>query len=142
VRYLQNHTANGPTPEPCSGFKLFADPSEPHPQDGLKAITPARDLMYQLNEGRLGPDGQAANYFLNGLPSHNWTTVTPFVWAVIQFDAHGKMRPLQSGDNFSNIQIFNTFQVYKGLTGLPSIPQSPHETFISLDATSYYRIPQ
>jgi hypothetical protein len=60
---------------------------------------------------------------------------------VIQFDANGKTREFRSGNNFSNIQIFNTFQVYTGTFGLPSIPQSDLETFIALDATSFYRIP-
>jgi hypothetical protein len=141
--YLQNTTKTGGTPEPCTGFMVIAPASEAHPQDGTTGYAPAlAPLVYQLNEGRVGPDGQAVNQFLNGVPGSYWANATPYVWSVIQFDANGQTQPLQSGNTSSNIQIFNTFQVYTGTFGLPSIPQAPLETFIALDATSFYRIPQ
>jgi hypothetical protein len=63
-------------------------------------------LVYQINEAQLCRDGQAVNKFLNGNSSQPVSTVTPWIWTVIQFDASGKTRIWTQGAPNGNLQIF------------------------------------
>ena len=134
-------TPDGVTPEPCSGLQLFSKAVEDNTNDALYATTDA-SIVYQLKENRLGPQGQAVNQYLNGPTGGDFTQTTPWIWSVIQFAADGTTRPWLSGSVNSNLQIFPAFQTYKNGELDALIFQGNLMTFIDLNATSQYRIPQ
>jgi hypothetical protein len=135
VMFLQTKAVVGNTPEPCSGQQVMGVATQANSDNGLEFVTGAHDLVYQINEGRLGLDGQNANYYLNGV-------TTPWIWTAIQFDANGKTRAFVQGDIFSNISIFPSMQIYTGTFGLPPIPQQDWHVFNGLGESYYYNRPQ
>jgi len=111
-------------------------PVEANPLNGKYAVSSDQSLLYQISEVRLGPPGQAVNFYLNGVPGQDYTLATPWIWSAIQYDAQGKTVGWVSGDN---LQIFPAYQIYANSFALPPIPQGDVSVFSSLDATSQYR---
>ena len=139
VRYLNGpYVTEGTTPEPCSGLQLFSLPVQTNAIDGKYGVTSDSSLIYQVNETRLGPEGQAVNQFLNGVVGQDFSAVTAWIWSVVQFDVNGKTRAWQQGSNTSNLQIFPTYQIYTNGFGLAPTTQGSLSTFIGLNATSQY----
>jgi hypothetical protein len=139
VRYLNGpYVTKGTTPEPCSGLQLFSLPAERNAVDGNHGTTSDRSLVYQINETRLGPEGQAVNQFLNGVVGQDLSAATPWIWSVTQFDVNGMTRPWQQGSSTNNLQIFPTYQIYTNGFGLTPTVQGNLSTFIGLNATSQY----
>jgi len=139
VRYLNGpYVTEGTTPEPCSGLQLFSLPVQANAIDGNHGVTSDNSLVYQINETRLGPEGQAVNQLLNGVVGQNFSAVTPWIWSVTQFDVNGMTRAWQQGSNTNNLQIFPTYQIYANGFGLTPTLQGNLSTFIGLNATSQY----
>lgn len=124
----------GKTPEPCTFLAVRVD-AQPHDDHGKRNKTPAETSVFQINEGRLGPDGLAVDRTINacnqqhcqGIPSG---PTTPWIWNVIKFDLNGNfMQPLDS-------QMFPSYTIYVDKQFASEIPQSDAEAFISLDQTS------
>jgi uncharacterized repeat protein (TIGR02543 family) len=140
----------GGTPIPCPGMAWIHPPVESHPINGTSGLTTDNSLVVQVNQSRLGLDGQALNQFLNGHPGGDYTTVTPWIWSVIQFDANGKTRSWTQSDldaTKNNLQIFPSYRIYTNGTAvcpgsLCPIFQGDLTTFIGLDSTSQYRGPK
>jgi hypothetical protein len=110
--------------------------SEPHPDSGKSGITSSGLHVFQLVEGRVGPEAQKANMTLNACTSRDSSglcnapvpPVTPYIWSYPLFDAKGLYT--------INTQIFPTYYVYESGKLVNKIPQSALETFIKKDATS------
>src|SRR6185436_10667615 len=90
----------GLTKDPCN---LIPDVDlvlggEAHSSNGINGVTSNGDHAFQMNEGRIGALGQAANRTING---HS----TPWIWSVIEFDANGNL--VMPVDH----QIFPTYYV-------------------------------
>jgi hypothetical protein len=131
----------GRTPEPCTGLQLFSVAAEAALENGVRRVS--RAMLYQVNSGRLGAEGQQVNAYLNkrqytgpGL----WPMATPYIWSAIEFAADGNVRPLLQG---STIQIFPTYFLYRNgqrvLSG--SVAQLPIIDFIGLDWLSAFVLP-
>jgi hypothetical protein len=136
---LQAQAIAGTTPEPCTGLQLFSLPAENNTLNGqYPKLTSDGTLAYQVNEARLGPEGQGVNQFLNGPAGADYTTTTPWIWSVVQFDANGKTRAWTQGTTSDNLGIFPTYQVYTNGFALTSIPQSDLMTFIGKNSAFQY----
>jgi hypothetical protein len=153
IQPLHFTTNPGLTLEPCSGLQnqLFSPVGELHTgYDGTFAVTTNGNLVYRLNEGRVGPLGQAGNAYVNKRPNFgsslaplyaNYTQATPYVWSVIQFDRTGKLQPLVAGSDSdlpqstnNDVSVYSTFVIYKGGQQTGAIVlQGDVESFISLD---------
>jgi hypothetical protein len=147
VKYLWGgplDALSGVTPEPCTGFQILSVASQPNPRNGEFGLTSDGSLVYQLNEGRVGTNGQQVNQFLNGPVGGDWTLTTPWIWSTIQFDANGKTRAWVQG---ANLQIFPAYQVFTNGSPVPyplgSFPDSLANlvSFVALNATSQYTGP-
>jgi hypothetical protein len=130
VNFIQQPTPRiGNTPNPCGGAGVlpgvpaFAAP-EVHPSNWADGLTNSQTGVYQLSEGRLGPEGQTVNRTING---HS----TPWIWSVIRFDLKGNLSPSDIDH-----QIFPTYYVYADGQLIHQYPQSPAAVFIALDDTS------
>jgi hypothetical protein len=130
VDFIEQPTPRvGNTPNPCGTIGIlpfipaFGTP-EVHPNNWADGLTNSRTGVYQLNEGRLGSDGQSVNQTLNGRS-------TPWIWSVIRFDLKGDLMP-EDVDH----QMFPTYSVYSDGQLIRTYPQSDAETFIALDASS------
>jgi hypothetical protein len=141
--FLQKTAAVGKTPEPCTGLglalPLFSSPEAHRLFNGVKGITPSGTAIFQLNEGRIGFVGQAADRTINDCQSLFCITVpigptTPWIWSVIKFDVQGK---LVSVDH----QIFPTYSIYEDGNFVDHHGQSDPEAFISLDDTNSLKRP-
>lgn len=126
----------GSSPEPCTGIQLFSLPAQSNTLNDTFGLSADGSTVYQINEGRVGTDGQAVNYFLNGTPGQSYTQATPWVWSVVRFGPTGALLPFTVGDN---LQIFPTYQIYVNGTATRSFPQGNLATFIALSATSQYQ---
>jgi Glucodextranase, domain B/Carboxypeptidase regulatory-like domain len=128
VNFIQQPTPLvGITPNPCGAFPPLAPafaPGEVHPSNGSDGLTPAQTGAYQLNEGRIGSDGQTINQTING---HS----TPWIWNVVRFDLAGNLQPADIDH-----QIFPTYYVYADGQLINVYPQAPSATFIAFDASS------
>src|SRR5258708_34560790 len=103
-------------------------------------IGASKTSVYHVTEGRIGPDGQAVNRYLNwrNFTDQSYTTpdassTTPYIWVATIFDLNGNMQPLQSGNVNSTISPFSSFRTYTG-SGLflsYDVEQGPLESFIS-----------
>src|SRR5437016_1045301 len=123
--FLQALTVAGQTPEPCTGLHLVSLPGERHLLSYQNPkLTSDGSLVYQVNEARLGPEGQGVNQFLNGPTGADYGTTTPWIWSVVQFDANGKTRAWTHGTTSDNLGIFPTYQIYTNGFALSPIPQS------------------
>ncbi len=94
--------------------------------NGKSGLTSDGSLLYQINEARVGPEGQGVNQFLNGPAGADFTTTTPWIWSVIQFDANGFTEAfLQNTINSTsqNLAIFPSYWVYTN--GFPVIGFRP-----------------
>ena len=145
--YLQNAPpVAGITPEPCSGMQIqiISKAAQRNFDDGARTMTANRQLVYQVNEARLGSAGQAVNQFLNGPPppGQDYTTMTPWIWSVIQFDANGVTQPWAQGNNSSNLQIFPAYTIFKAGSFSTQVTQGSMTTFIGLNSSSQYVIPK
>jgi hypothetical protein len=142
VEYLKKSVKVGTTPAPCLLMPSWiANSVESHQLNGSLATSSDHSLVYQINEARLGDDGQAINQYLNGSPGANYHQATPWIWTVIQFDANGKIRPWISGADVNNLQIFPAYEVYANGLGT-AFAQGILETFISLSGNSQYGGPK
>ncbi len=146
---LESWVAVGVTPEPCSGFQIqiFSLPVQTNAINGESGLTPNGLWMYQVNEARIGSDGQGVNQFLNGPAGADYTTTTPWIWSVIQFDANGYTQAFSQNSTNSTTQNLGSFPAYWIYTNGyldPSyqINQSGLMTFISLNSSFQYGGPQ
>jgi hypothetical protein len=106
--------------------------------------------VYHIAEGRIGPDGQAINRYLNKRTFQTQSSTypdvgstTPYIWIATVFDIDGNVRPLQSGGTSSTVSIYPTYQMYKTSAGVSSFayqPQEDVEQFIALDALWYFKV--
>ena len=151
--YLMSQATPGVTPEPCTGFQIFSKPVEDNKTlNGKPTATADGTLVYQVVEARLGDTGQQINQFLNGLLNISYTTATPWIWSVVQFDANGKTRAWTQGGTSDNLSIFPAYQIYtNGFTitnptlpnfGLYTIMQLDPGPFIAKNSSFQYQVPQ
>jgi hypothetical protein len=149
----------GQTPEPCSNLQLGFTTLSPYGEvngivNGRSGVTIDGRLAYQINEARVGPDGQAANKYLNhsndsdpsGVP-YTPSTAMAWVWNVIQFDMNGTLQPFNNGSGAvvttNNLAMFPTITVYRNGVRLdPVIPQQSVDIFTPLDFHYIYGGPQ
>jgi len=134
----------GTTPEPCTGLQLLSLPVETNSLNGQYKLTSDGTLVYQVNEARVGSDGQAVNQFLNGPAGGDFTTTTPWIWSVIQFDANGKTQAWTQGGTSNNIGLFPAYQVYTNGFAVPPIAKGTQgnlATFTGLNSTFQYKGP-
>lgn len=94
---------------------MLALGAEAHQYNGIRSTGPRGSVpsyLYQVNEGRIGPDGQAINAYLNQREDVGTYCfmATPYIWSAIQFDANGNLLPLTQGDT---LQMFPTYWVYR-----------------------------
>jgi hypothetical protein len=147
VKFLNPVTVTGNTPDACNSFLISVGvavtggtllKSEPHSDNGMSGITPSKLHVFQLLEGRIGPEGQAINMTLNGCTSKNILgfcnapipPVTPYIWSYPLIDATGQYT--------IGSQIFPTYYVYENgkLQPTKGHPQSDLETFIGKNAAN------
>jgi hypothetical protein len=138
AQYLYSYTNAGVSPEPCTGLQLFSLPAQSNARNGERGMASDRGSVYQVNEARLGPDGQAVNFYINGAVGQDYTTFTPWIWSVIQFGANGGTGAWTQGSNSSTLQIFPSYQVYGNGSPNSQFPQGDPSAFISLNSTSQY----
>jgi hypothetical protein len=166
IQVLHGITDVGLTLEPCTGLQSLL----PYPlgspigelytfYDGTIGVSSNGTLIYQLNEGRVGAVGQAANAYLNKRPGFgttlapqytSYTQTTAYVWSAIQFDKAGNLQPLVAGSDSNlpastanNVSVYSTFVVYKDGQKASSVTlQGDVESFISLDFNYRYFKPQ
>jgi len=144
IQHLQTVAQVGDTPEPCSGWQVFGTEGERHVLNGTRATAPkgsVPSLVYQLNEGRIGPVGQAINAYLNhpeDIGVFSFVKATPYIWSSIQFDANGDIQPFSQG---SSLQIYPTYSVYRNGALVNTFTQANLEQFVPLDWTSVYVLP-
>ena len=63
---IRSNTYVGSTPEPCSGFQFFGPGGEEHLDNGRQGVDITRNYAYyQINQGRIGSDGQSVNSYLS-----------------------------------------------------------------------------
>ena len=138
VMPLQTSTKLGRSPEPCTGFQLFAVAAEPHTQNGDRRLE--FGSLRQLNHGTLGPEGQAVNAYLNrrDLIGARYTQATPYIWSDLKLDAFGKLvTPAQNGE----LQIFPQYHIYTDGVLRQTFAQQPFQDFVRKDYTSFYSLP-
>jgi hypothetical protein len=110
--------------------------AETHPDNGKHAITPSGLHLFQLSEGRLGPEGQVINMTLNSCTSQDRSghcnapasPTTAYIFNFPVFDA--------SGNYTVNTQIFPSYYVYEDRKLVQKIPQHPPDDFIKLNSSS------
>ena len=149
TRASSMHTI-GTSPEPCFGSQIFSLPAQTGSADGANGEGPNGSVLYQAGEGRLGSLGQDVNFYLNKrtftIPEEftvaDASASTPYIWTSIQFDANGNWIPLTSGTIVQTSSIFPTIVLYKAGSQFLVYPQQSPETFISLDSTYAYSLPQ
>jgi len=135
--------ATGVTPEPCTGYQIqiFSLPEQANALNGKSGITSNGLWVYQVNEARLGDDAQGVNQFLNGPTGADYTTTSPWIWSVVQFDANGKAQAFSQNAKNSTTQNLGSFPAYWIYTNgylAYQIQQSGLTTFIGLNSTFQY----
>ncbi len=142
VQYLHQNALLGMTPEPCTGTQLFTVASETSILNNTRKYNTGS--AFQLAQGRVGQEGQAANAYLNHpnlAGSGTYFLATPWIWSAITFAADGSLLPFGQGSPQNNLQIFPTYRVYRNAGLVQTLTQSPASSFISLDSTSSYSVP-
>jgi hypothetical protein len=100
LQVLKTSALAGLTPEPCTNAQIpsLSPLGEANPfVNGRSGVSFDSTLAYQINEGRVGPDGQAVNKYLNHPDYPDPSSAMPYVWSVIQFDVNGNLRPFNNG---------------------------------------------
>jgi hypothetical protein len=118
---------------------------ELHEFNGQLSVTPNNLLIYQVNQSRLGQEGQGINQFLNGVPGQDYRNITPWIWTVIQFDAGGRTREWVQGDadpGLNNLQIFPAYDIYTNGFHRYTFAEGDLTTFMNLNSTSQYGGPR
>jgi hypothetical protein len=129
-KFLQMEAKVGVTRDPCPFSPIYAAGQADTGRNGANGATASGSGVFQLNEGRIGPLGQAVNLTLNG-------HTTPWIWSVIKFDTTGNLVFPFSIGAFPNPQIYPTYSVYKNGQLLPPvITPGDLQTFINLTDTS------
>jgi hypothetical protein len=141
VVFLKSDAKLGRTPEPCSGLQMVSVAAEEALINGLRKAN--EGLVYQVNSGRLGSEGQQVNAYLNKRQDTGpvlWPMATPYIWSGIEFDSDGNLRPLLQG---GTLQIFPSYVLYRNGRRVPSgsVAQSLLDNFIALDWLSYFVLP-
>lgn len=126
----------GRTPNPCTALPLFGpvDGQTDTTNNGQRNKTTNQLVVYQLNEGRIGDDGQRVNRTLNKCNQFDCTQIaadqaTPWIWNTITFDISGSVRPLDH-------QIFPAYSIYVDGLRTSEISQPDFGPFIGLDTLS------
>lgn len=139
LRFIHSNIPEiGDTFDPCKGWVPFA--GEAHPLANGKQAVSASGALFQLNEGRIGPGGQAVNRTLNACSQFDCEHIlpgptTPWIWSTIRFDSEGNLTaPLDH-------QIFPTYYVYEEGRLKTIFPQDEPEVFILRNASSQ-RLPE
>jgi hypothetical protein len=138
----------GHTPDACHSpmvtffnYILNFEKAEAHPDNGKNGITPSGLKVFQIAEGRVGPEAQAVNMTLNSCASTDPQTghcnaavppVTPYIWSVPLLDLQNQYTV--------NTQIFPTYYIYEYGKLVKKIPQSALEDFIKLKASSQIKV--
>lgn len=135
---LHSVTALGDTVDSCRSpiTPAASLKSEPHPDNGKSGITPSGLHFFQLNEGRVGPDGQKVNMTINGCTSTNFlglcnspaSLTVPYIWSFPLFDTQMEYTVQH--------QMFPTYYVYEDGKLVNKIPQSALEDFLKLQSDS------
>jgi hypothetical protein len=144
---LESWVAVGVTPEPCTGYQvpILSLPVQQNALNGHYGLTSNGLWLYQVNEARLGPEGQGVNQFLNGTAGADFTTTTPWIWSVIQFDANGYTQtfaPNTTNSTTQNLGSFPAYWIYTNGYLAYAIGQSSLAGFIALNSTFQYYGPQ
>jgi hypothetical protein len=144
--FQKSATSVGVTPEPCTGVMVqtLSPLAELNPfLNGKSGVTIDGTLVYQINEARVGPDGQAVNKYLNHPGYPNAQSAMPYVWSVIQFDVNGNLQPFNNGSGAvtttTNLALFPTIFIYRNsFLQSPSFSQGSLDVFTPLDNTYTY----
>lgn len=138
ARPLISVIALGNTIDSCSS--IFTPTSalkpEPHPDNGKTGTTPSGLHFFQLNEGRVGADGQKVNMTLNACTSKNAAGLcnapagptVPYIWSFPLFDPQAQYTVEH--------QIFPTYYIYEDGKLVNKAGQSALEDFIKLNSSS------
>lgn len=153
IRALVSQTRTGRTPEPCSRLEMITFAGETSSIDasldstvistGSPRTSSALDITYQVNEARVGTEGQNGNQYVNGVSGTPPSISMPWVWSAIQCDANGKTRVFGSNNNMSTLSLLPSFRIYFGGTTYKDVGQGDIEYFLGLTSiTSSYQLPQ
>lgn len=146
LQVVQTNAVAGLTPEPCTEAQIpsLSPNGEVNPfVNGHSGVSFDDRLVYQINEGRVGADGQAVNKYVNHPDYPNPSAAMPYVWSVIQFDVNGNLQLFNDGGGAvvttNNLSMFPTMTVYKnGLRLGPDFPQQSLDIFTPLDIQYIY----
>jgi hypothetical protein len=145
-QYLHSESERGLSLEPCTGLQLDALSPRAELHQGFDGLVGAsQTLVYHLTEGRIGPEGQAVNRYLNwrnfqdqSYTSPSPSAATPYIWVATVFDINGNMRPLESGTTSSTVSVYSSFAAYMNPDGVtrsePTKQQEDLEIFIAKNA--------
>jgi len=138
TEFLSSTALNGNTVDSCQSIFTPASKlvSEAHSDNGKKGITVAGLHVFQLNEGRVGKDGQSVNMTVNyctstdaaGLCNAPSSPTVPYIWSFPLFDFQAQYTV--------GHQIFPTYYIYENGKLVNKIAQSPLEEFIKLNSSS------
>jgi hypothetical protein len=153
LQIVQTSAVAGLTPEPCTGLQIsqFSPFGETDSTINAKhGVTSDGTLVYEVNQARLGPDGQGVNKYINHPDYPDPPSAMPWVWNVIQFDKNGNLQPLNNGGGSTNTQVnlamFPSTYLYQRTSGpgtlvqkIDQFIQASLDVFTQLDINYAYK---